>query len=239
MTAILAVDGLSASRGGKPVLHDISLRLESGRAVALLGPNGAGKSSLVLALAGMLPIAAGTMNLDGRRLNGLPPHLIRRAGIAAVPEGHRVLTRLTVRENLDVAASANGPADRADAVALAHATFPELVPLGDRPAGNLSGGQQQMLAFAQGLAARPTFLLADEMSLGLAPMVVRRLMTAVERIVAAAIGVRLIEQFTSVALRLADHAYVINRGRIRFEGRSADLRANQAVLHDAYLAAGA
>ena len=186
----------------------------------------------------MLPIAAGTMSLDGRRLNGLPPHLIRRAGIAAVPEGHRVLTRLTVRENLDVAASANEPADRADAVALAHATFPELVPLGDRPAGNLSGGQQQMLAFAQGLAARPTFLLADEMSLGLAPMVVRRLMTAVERIVAAGIGVLLIEQFTSVALRLADHAYVINRGRIRFEGRSADLRANQAVLHDAYLAAG-
>src|SRR5260221_11649971 len=213
MTAILAVDGLSASRGGKPVLHVISLRLESGRAVALLGPNGAGKSSLVLALAGMLPIAAGTMSLDGRRLNGLPPHLIRRAGIAAVPEGHRVLTRLTVRENLDVAASANGPADRADAVALAHATFPELVPLGDRPAGNLSGGQQQMLAFAQGLAARPTFLLADEMSLGLAPIVVRRLMTAVERSVAAGRRRALSEHVTSGAARLRPQTLQLNSRR--------------------------
>jgi branched-chain amino acid transport system ATP-binding protein len=239
MTARLEVAGLCASRGGKPVLHDIALRLEAGRAVALLGPNGAGKSSLVLALAGLLPIDAGTISLDGRKLDGLPPHLIRRAGIAAVPEGHRVLTRLTVRENLEVAAAGNDAGDRAAAVAQAQATFPELAALADRPAGTLSGGQQQMLAFAQGLAARPTFLLADEMSLGLAPLVVRRLMQAVERIVAEGIGVLLIEQFTPVALGLADRAYVINRGRIRFEGRSADLRADPAVLHDAYLAAGA
>jgi len=239
MTARLEVAGLSASRGGKPVLHDITLRLEAGRAVALLGPNGAGKSSLVLALAGLRPIDAGTVSLDGRKLNGLPPHLIRRAGIAAVPEGHRVLTRLTVRENLEVAAAGSDASDRAAAVAQAQATFPELAALADRPAGTLSGGQQQMLAFAQGLAARPTFLLADEMSLGLAPLVVRRLMQAVERIVAEGIGVLLIEQFTPVALSLADRAYVINRGRIRFEGRSADLRADPAVLHDAYLTAGA
>jgi len=235
MSAVLEVSGLGALRGDKPVLQDVSMRLESGRTVALLGPNGAGKSSLVLALAGSLPIAAGSVSLGGRRLNGLPPHLIRRAGIAAIPEGHRVLTRLTVRENLDVAAAG----DREGAVEDAYAIFPELRDLRGRIAGTLSGGEQQMLALAQGLASRPAFLLADEMSLGLAPMIVRRLMAVIEKIAQAGIGVLLIEQFTPVALRLADYAYVMNRGKIRFEGRSGELRANPALLHQAYLSAGA
>ncbi|TFF17683.1 ABC transporter ATP-binding protein [Jiella endophytica] len=234
MTSALSIDGLSVARGGRTVLFDLSMRLESGRIVALLGPNGAGKSSLVLALAGLLPIASGTIHLDGGAIGGLPPDRIRRAGIAAVPEGHRVLTRLSVRDNIRVAApKADGGFERATAI------FPELSALAERPADTLSGGQQQMLALAQALVCRPKFLLADEMSLGLAPVIVRRLMGVVETAARGGVGVLLIEQFTHLALEIADHAYVINRGRIRFSGEPAELKANPRLLEEAYLSLSA
>ena len=175
----LAVEALSVARGAKPVLHEVSLTLESGRILALLGPNGAGKSTLVAALAGLLPATAGRVTLDGTPVTGLAPDRIRRAGIAAVPEGHQVLTRLSVRDNVRVASRAPG------AFAAACATFPELAPLAERAADSLSGGEQQMLALAQALVARPRFILADEMSLGLAPVIVRRLMAVVKAAAAA------------------------------------------------------
>jgi branched-chain amino acid transport system ATP-binding protein len=202
----------------------------------LLGPNGAGKSSLVLAIAGALPIASGAVEIGERRVSGLAPHQIRRAGIAAVPEGHQVLTQLSVAENVEVAAVVHPPGERQASVARAYEIFPELRALAGRVAGGLSGGEQQMLALAQALIAKPKFLLADEMSLGLAPIVVRRLMAVLERIAAEGIGVLLIEQFTRVALELADRAYVINRGKIRFEGSAEKLKANPQVLQEAYLA---
>jgi branched-chain amino acid transport system ATP-binding protein len=236
MSEALEIHGLTVMRGSKRVVDAVSMRVEPGMTVALLGPNGAGKSSLVLALAGALPILSGSVSVAGRVVSGLAPHLIRRAGIAAVPEGHQVLTRLTVRENIEVAAAVHPPAALATSMARAYDVFPELRELADRSAGSLSGGQQQMLALAQALIARPRFLLADEMSLGLAPIVVRRLMTVLAQIAEEGIGVLLIEQFTHLALELADNAYVINRGQIRFEGSAEELKANPGVLQAAYLA---
>tara|TARA_R110002020_G_scaffold16871_22_gene59605 strand:+ start:25 stop:729 length:705 start_codon:yes stop_codon:yes gene_type:complete len=234
MTYRLEIDGLSVARGAKTVLSDISMAIERGRIVALLGPNGAGKSSLVLALSGLLPVASGSVSLDGVRIDGHTPHRIRRAGVACVPEGHQVLTKLSVRDNIRVAADGDG-----DAFRRACAVFPELEAFADRAADTLSGGQQQMVALAQALVAEPTFILADEMSLGLAPVVVRRLMGVVEQAARDGIGVLLIEQFTHLALDIADHAYVVNRGRIRFDGPPAELKANPQLLEQAYLAAPA
>ena len=236
MTGALEIRDLTVMRGTKTVVDSVSITVEPGKTVALLGPNGAGKSSLVLALAGALPVASGVVTVGGTKLTALAPHLIRRAGIAAVPEGHQVLTRLKVRENVEVAASMHPHAERGAAAAHAYDVFPELNALADRAAGSLSGGEQQMLALAQALIAKPKFLLADEMSLGLAPIIVRRLMTVLKRVAAEGIGVLLIEQFTHVALELADRAYVINRGKIRFEGTAAELKANPGVLQEAYLA---
>jgi branched-chain amino acid transport system ATP-binding protein len=227
--SVLEVEGLSVARGAKPVLQAVDLRLESGRVVALLGPNGAGKSTLVAALAGLLPVTAGRVTLDGAPVSGLAPDRIRRAGIAAVPEGHQVLTRLSVRDNVRVASP------EADAFARACGIFPELAALAERAADSLSGGEQQMLALAQALVARPKFILADEMSLGLAPVIVRRLMAVVKEAAASGTGVLLIEQFTHLALKMADAACVLNRGRIVFAGAPAELRADPRVLDEAYL----
>lgn len=237
MSAHLDIADMTVLRGGRRVVDGVSMRLESGRITALLGPNGAGKSSLVLALAGALPIASGTVAIDGIRLDPREPYQIRRAGIAAVPEGHQVLTRLTVDENLKVAAAIHEPARGNRLIDDAFGVFPELKPLRRRLAGGLSGGEAQMLALAQAIVSAPKFLLADEMSLGLAPIVVQRLMLAIGPMAAAGIGVLLIEQFTHVALKLAGRVYVMDRGRIRFDGTPADLRLSPNLLHETYLTA--
>ncbi|MCK9381384.1 MAG: ABC transporter ATP-binding protein [Sulfuritalea sp.] len=236
MSAILEIDNLNVVRGHKPVLRNLSLRIEAGKTIALLGPNGAGKSSLVLAMAGVLPIASGTIRLDGQNLVNLPPETIRRSGIAAILEGHQVLTDLTVEENLRVAGFYLGQADLVAEMNQAYAIFPELLDLRKRLAGTLSGGQQQMVAVAHALMARPKFILADELSLGLAPLIVKRLMNVLEALANKGCGILLIEQFTHVALRLADYVYVVNRGRVHFQGLPAEVKANPSVLHEAYLA---
>ncbi|ODV09970.1 MAG: ABC transporter ATP-binding protein [Rubrivivax sp. SCN 70-15] len=236
MTSVLEVRDLCASRGGKPVLTDVSLRLESGRIAAVLGPNGAGKSSLVLAMSGVLPLDAGEVLVDGVALGRAAPHEVRRAGIAAIPEGHQVLTGLSVRDNLRVAGCVLAPGEVGAAIERTLQVFPELRELQPRDAGTLSGGQRQMVALAQALMSRPRFILVDEMSLGLAPLIVARLMKVLQTLAAEGCGVLLIEQFTHVALQLADHAYVMNRGRIHFEGAPAEIEANPQLLHAAYLA---
>lgn len=236
MSAMLEIGNLNVSRGPKPVLTNLSMRLEAGKTVALLGPNGAGKSSLVLAMAGALPIASGTISLDGRDLANRPPDAIRRAGIAAIPEGHQVLTNLTVEENLRVAGFYLGNADLLAELNQTYAVFPELRELRKRLAGTLSGGQQQMVAVAHALMARPKFILADELSLGLAPLIVKRLMNVLDALAKKGCGILLIEQFTHIALQLADYVYVVNRGRIHFQGLPEEVEANPHVLHEAYLA---
>ncbi len=236
-------DGLSISRlhvlrGGRQVIHGVDLDVAPGRITALLGANGAGKSSLVLAAAGALPAHSGVVSVDGKPITGLRPENVRRMGVAAVPEGHHVLTDLTVAENLNVAGYHLDRKKRDAGIQAALETFPELRTKLISRAGSLSGGQQQMLVLAQAIVDRPRYLLADELSFGLAPVVVARLIPVVMHLAEQGIGVLLIEQFTHIALRLAHHVYVMERGRIRFSGAPDTLRQNPDILHSAYLAAG-
>lgn len=230
----LLISGLTIERGGREVVSRVDLRAEPGSITALLGPNGAGKSSLVLALAGVLRPVSGSVLLGGTDITGKRPAEIRTAGLATVPEGHRVLKDLTVNENLRVASLLSSRENRAQELDRVHTLFEELAPLGTRLAGSLSGGQQQMLAIAQALVHQPRFLIIDEMSLGLAPIVVRRLIPALSRIAAAGVGVVLIEQFTQVALGLAEDAYAMAQGKIVLQAPSAELREDPRLLERAY-----
>ena len=232
----LAIQDLVVKRAGKVVLGGVSLQLTAGKITALLGPNGAGKSSLVLALAGVLPIAAGQVMLDGAPLAGRSPELIRRSGIAAVLEGHRVLDSLTVDENLRAAGFQHDDAALRAAIGEVYGLFPELTERRSQRARSLSGGQQQILALGQALVARPKFILADEMSLGLAPLIVKRLMAVLARLAQAGTGVLLIEQFTTLALQLASDACVISRGRLTYRGPPQPLIDDPDILHRSYLA---
>jgi branched-chain amino acid transport system ATP-binding protein len=236
MSSGLSAVGVSVARGGKPIIHGVDVEIAPGKITALLGANGAGKSSLVLSMAGALPLTGGTVVLDGKPINGLRPENVRRLGVVAVPEGHRVLTDLTVEENLRVAGTAINRRELDEAVERALDTFSELkARLGTR-AGALSGGQQQMLVLGQAIVSQPRYILADELSFGLAPVVVARLVPVLEAFTAKGIGVLLIEQFTHIALRIAHYAYVMERGRICFSGAPEALLKNPDILHSAYLA---
>jgi branched-chain amino acid transport system ATP-binding protein len=230
------VYGLTVSRGGRPVVRDASINIRPGQITALIGPSGAGKSSLVLAVAGVLQPDKGEVLLEGRDFAHKRPEIIRAAGISAVPEGHQILTELTVEENLKAAGSLLSIPDLKQAISEVLAVFPELESKLKARAGNLSGGQQQMLALAQALIGKPRFLLVDELSLGLAPMVVTRLMEVVVEIAKSGVGVLLIEQYTTIALKVAHWVYVLDRGTICFSGPPSEIRANPNILHEAYLA---
>lgn len=232
----VVISGLSVRRGSKLAVDDLSLTLEAGRITALLGPNGAGKSSLVLALAGVLPVEKGGVEIGGRPMGGRAPEAIRAAGLAAVPEGHRVLTGMSVHDNLLAAGFGHRANDAASAVADVYGIFPELAERKAQKAGSMSGGQQQMLALGQALVARPKFILADEMSLGLSPLIVKRLMGVVVKLAEQGTGILLIEQFTHIALKIAHHANVMSRGRVTFSGEPQRLVNEPEILHRAYLA---
>jgi len=235
MSEGLVVQNLVVARGGKEVLHSVDLTIRPGRITTLLGANGAGKSSLVLAIAGALQATSGSVLLEGRSIAGLRPETVRGLGVAAVPEGHQVLGDLNVEDNLKASGSHLTRAALGPAVQAALDTFPELrAKLGAR-AGDLSGGQQQMLALGQAIVAKPRYLLADELSFGLAPVVVARLIPVLQQLAAIGVGVLLIEQFTHIALKLADAAYVMERGRICFAGEPDELVRNPKILHSAYL----
>jgi branched-chain amino acid transport system ATP-binding protein len=189
----------------------------------------------VLAIAGVLRPNGGRVLLGDLELTRRRPEKIRAAGVAVVPEGRRLLPRLTVEDNLRVATYALSRAEARSGAAYALELFPRL---GDRRralASSLSGGEQQMLVLAQALVSRPRILIVDELSLGLAPIVVKQLVPTLEEVAASGVGVLLIEQFAHVALRLARKAYVLESGRIRYEGTSEDLKARPDVLHSAYL----
>ena len=232
----LVISDLSVRRGNKVVVDGFSLALEPGKITALLGPNGAGKSSLVLALAGVLPIEKGDVLIGGRAVAGQAPEAIRAAGLAAVPEGHRVLSGMSVHDNLLAAGFGHKARVAVEAVEDVYAIFPELAERKAQKAGSMSGGQQQMLALGQALVARPRFILADEMSLGLSPLIVKRLMGVVLKLAERGTGILLIEQFTHIALRIAHHANVMSRGRLTFSGEPQRLVDEPEILHRAYLA---
>lgn len=220
---------------GKTVVDRVSLTVRPGQVTALLGANGAGKSELVLALAGLLPATGGTITANGVDIKGLAPDAIRAAGVAAVPEGHHVLTHLTVDENLSVAGSHLTDADAAAALAEVYQIFPELAERKAQFAGTLSGGQQQMVAIGHALMARPQYILIDEMSLGLAPLIVKRLSVVVAALAQKGIGVLLVEQFVEVALALASEVVVLRKGAVRLACDPAALRADPSILTAAYL----
>jgi len=231
----LKIDGLTVSRGGHEVLHGISLEVPQGQITTLLGPNGAGKSTMVLAIGGVLRATGGKISLDGANLTALRPEAVRKAGVAVVPEGRRLLPDLTVEENLRVATYSLSRDDARIGIEYATELFPHLETRWKSIARTLSGGEQQMVVLAQALVSRPKFMLVDELSLGLAPVVVQRLMPALETAASEGVGVLLIEQFVHVALALAQGAYVIEGGRIVYQGTAAELKDNPEKLHSAYL----
>jgi branched-chain amino acid transport system ATP-binding protein len=235
MSDSLRVDGLKVSRGGHQVLHGISLEIPPGAVTTLLGPNGAGKSTMVLAVGGVLRASAGEVTVNGTSLTKLRPEKIRGKGVAIVPEGRRLLPELTVEDNMRVATYSLSRDEAKRGLEYATELFPPLETRWNAVARTLSGGEQQMVVLAQALVSRPKFMLVDELSLGLAPVVVQRLILALENAAADGIGVLLIEQFVHVALALAQSAYVLEGGRIVYEGTAADLKENPEKLHSAYL----
>jgi len=234
MTA-LRLDALSVARGGRPVLHDVTIEVPPGEITALLGPNGAGKSTLVLAVGGVLRPNGGRVLVGEAELTRKRPEAIRSAGVAIVPEGRRLLPNLTVEDNLRVATYALGKEDARRGIEHAVELFPHLQTRWKALARSLSGGEQQMVVLAQALVSRPKFILVDELSLGLAPVVVKRLVPTLQAVAAEGVGVLLIEQFVHVALGVADTAYVLEGGRIRLRGSAQELRDNPERLRSAYL----
>jgi branched-chain amino acid transport system ATP-binding protein len=234
----LRLENLTVARGGRPVVHDVSLDIPPGEVTALLGPNGAGKSSLVLAVAGVLPHEAGSIKLGDRELAGRRPEKVRAAGVAVVPEGRRLLPDLTVEDNLQVATYTLAQAEGRERRAYALELFPELKARLTTRGRSLSGGEQQMLVLAQALVSRPKIILIDELSLGLAPVVLKRLIPTITEIAESGIGVLLIEQFATVALGLAQGAHVMEGGKLRFSGLASELREKPELLESAYLLRG-
>jgi ABC-type branched-chain amino acid transport systems, ATPase component len=231
----LHLDKLCVHRGGRPVVTDVTLEIPPAQVTTLLGANGAGKSTMVLAVAGLLRSSGGRVLLGDRDLTRLRPEQVRTAGVAVVPEGRRLLPALTVEDNLRVATYSLSNAHAKDGIAYALELFPELEKRWKAPARLLSGGEQQMVVLAQALVSRPKILLVDELSLGLAPVVVKRLVPTLEAVAANGAGVLLIEQFAHVALGLAETAYVIEGGRIRYHGSAQRLKDEPELLRSAYL----
>jgi branched-chain amino acid transport system ATP-binding protein len=202
---MLSIDSLLLHRGGKAVLHGISLRIPPGEVTALLGANGAGKSSTVMAIAGTLPVSGGRIEVEGQTLHNQRPEDVRALSVAVVPEGHRVLGELSVLDNLRAAATLLPQAEVPAGIDRVLAIFPELEP---------------------------------KLALGLSPMIVKRLAEVVQQVAREGVGVLLIEQFTTLALGVSSRAYVLERGRMAFEGTSEELRQRPEILHSSYLAGG-
>ncbi|HVR61919.1 MAG TPA: ABC transporter ATP-binding protein [Polyangia bacterium] len=221
---LLEVRDLSVSYGHVEAVRGVSLSVAAGRIVTLIGPNGAGKTSILSALCGLHPPRQGRVRLDGRDVTGWPAHALVAAGLALVPEGRAILGRLTVEENLVLAGELRQPrAALRAAIADQYARFPILGERRHQPAGALSGGQQQMLAFARALLARPRLLLLDEPSMGLSPILVQQVFETIAAIHRAGATILLVEQNARLALSVASEAYVLERGQVALHGAPADL----------------
>jgi branched-chain amino acid transport system ATP-binding protein len=225
----LAVAGLTVNRAGLPVVREATLSVVPGSISVLLGANGAGKTTLLEGVSGAIPVAAGEILLDGKRVERARPNQRARLGLAHVEQGRAVFRELTTEENLRVGLHPKA------SIGEAFALFPELEQRRNLLAGLLSGGEQQMLVIARALVGRPTVLLIDEMSLGLGPLIVRRFMAAVRELARGGLWVLLVEQFASLALALGERAYVLRRGHIVYDGPCASLRSSEGTLRRLYL----
>jgi branched-chain amino acid transport system ATP-binding protein len=235
MTPALTCD-LTVGYHGVAVARDVSLEIERGQVVTILGPNGAGKTTLLLTLAGFLPAIEGTISVDGREVRGGSARRLNRAGVVLVPDQRALFTQLSTTENLVVAKRNCGrPGPSVSAVL---DLFPALQPRARLHAGMLSGGEQQMLALARALVQGPRVLLIDEMSMGLAPVVVEALMPTIRKIAdEAGTAVVLVEQHVRLALEVADYALVIVHGDVVLQDRAVALREDMTALERAYLSA--
>jgi branched-chain amino acid transport system ATP-binding protein len=231
-TPLLEVDGLTVGYGSVEVVHGIDLRVERGEIVCLLGANGAGKTTTLLAISGLIPAKQGTVAFDGMPLAKRQPDAIVRAGLVQVPEDRSLFASLTVLENLQAATGDPQAIDRV----LGY--FPALADISSRRASVLSGGEQQMLALARALALSPRLLVIDEMSLGLAPLIVEGIFGVLRQIVAdTGCSVLMVEQHVHLALQTADRAYVMSRGEIVRSGTAAEVEAALDEIRGSYLGA--
>jgi branched-chain amino acid transport system ATP-binding protein len=220
--AALELDDVSVSYGGIRALSSVSLTVPAGSVVALLGPNGAGKTTALRAVSGLVRVDSGRIRAGGVRIDGRSSHDIARRGIVHVPEGRGIFPSLTVRDNLDFAD--RSVSQTADPVEAGVQMFPILGERLQLPAGSLSGGQQQMLALARGLSLKPSLLMVDEISMGLAPIIVAQLFEVLRERVRAGLSLLLVEQYVETALALADYVYVLEKGVVCDVGEPADVR---------------
>ena len=234
--ALLSVSGLSVNYGHIEAVRDVDLSLQAGRITTLVGANGAGKSTTLLALSGLVPKAAGKVMFDGHDVSALPAHKLVAAGLVQVAEGRATLTTLTVRENLELGAYTrrDGAAARASDLERMFTLFPRLKEREGQLAGNLSGGEQQMLAIGRALMARPRVLLLDEPSMGLAPIVVQGIFRTLREINAGGLTIFLVEQNVRQALKIAEHAYVLENGHVVLQGSGREL-LDEPRVQEAYL----
>ena len=227
---LVELRGVSAGYDGIDVLHDLDLTVDAGQVVAILGPNGAGKSTTLKVLAGLLPVSAGDIVVAGRRIKGARAEDLARLGLCLIPEGRGIFPNLSVRENLWMATHRG--VDRTMVEERTIENFPQLEARMSQIAGTMSGGQQQMLAMARGLVTDPALLVLDELSMGLAPLVVEELYATVVKVAAEGTSVLLVEQFAQIVMDIADEAVVMTHGRVVQRGRPRDLEAG---LSRAYL----
>jgi branched-chain amino acid transport system ATP-binding protein len=221
---MLDVDGVHTYYGESHVLHGVSLRVGAGEAVALLGRNGAGKTTVIRSIVGFTAPREGRIVFDGDPIRGWPPHRIARRGVALVPQGRRIFSPLSVRENLLIGARADGWT-----LERVFGLFPRLRERQTQAGGTLSGGEQQMLAIGRALLTNGRLLLLDEPSEGLAPLIVREIGRTVERLKGQGLSILLVEQNYHLALRVADRVYVMNKGQIVYEGTPDRLEADEDV----------
>ena len=235
MTSLLEVDGLRVAFGKVLVLESVDFRVGPGEVVALLGTNGAGKSTLLRAVSGLIRPAAGTVRFDGADVTGARPVDLVRRGLVQMPGGRATFPGLSVEENLRVGAVTAPRAERAERVTEVLDLFPWLGERRAQLAGSLSGGQQQQLALARALMGRPRLLMIDELSLGLAPVIVEQLLDVVDGLRQRGVSIVIVEQHVDMALAFADRAYFLERGQVRFEGPASDLHGRTDLLRAVFL----
>ncbi|PIT79882.1 ABC transporter ATP-binding protein [Limnohabitans sp. JirII-31] len=234
MSDLLTIEGLRAGYGAVEVLRGVDLHMAPGELVALLGSNGAGKTTLNSVVSGLVPTWAGRVVFDGQDLTGAHYRRVVQAGLIQVPEGRKVFPNLSVLENLELGAFTRARARRAENLLRVFDTFPRLRERQSQLAGTMSGGEQQMLAIGRGLMAEPKLLILDEPSLGLSPLLVEEMFALIAQLRAGGLAVLLVEQNVGQSLEIADRAYVMENGSIRFSGTSAELLASD-TLRQAYL----
>lgn len=227
---MLEIKNLYASIDRMPIISDISMKVEDGQIVSLIGANGAGKTTLVRVLTKLNPIASGTILWNGEDVTAYPADRLVNMGLIHVPEGRALFPRMTVKENLDIGAYCRSAREKADEnLRFVYSLFPELKEMSGKAAGNLSGGQQQMVAIGRGIMADPRLLILDEPSIGLSPLMTQKVLKAVQAIRSKGVSVLISEQNVKAVLNMADYAYVIEQGKIVLSGPAEDLIDNEAV----------